>query len=375
MNPEATADPEAGTRRLSDPNPGGPTSHRPRSPAARVLVVDDSSFMRASLTHLLSSDKSIEVVGTAADGEEALSRVADLGPDVVLLDIDMPRMDGLTALTHIMKKHPTPVVILSGIGEKDARVAIKALERGAVDFIAKPSGVISYDIEAIKDEILSKVRIAASVDVQSVAFEAREAVVAKERRPEPGRRKALVVLGASTGGPMAIGMVLGGIPRGIPAGVIVVQHMSPVFIPAFAERLRWETALDVSVAGQGDVVEAGKVYVAPSDRETALERNGEMARITVGQDASGRTAAGPIDRVMKSAADALGDATVGVLLTGAGEDGAEGMREIRESGGWTIAEDRSTCVVYGMPKAAIDLGAVDEIVPLPRIADAIMRRV
>lgn len=355
----------------------------------KVLVVDDSSFMRASVSHILSSDKGIEVAGMAVDGVDALKKVGELRPDVVILDIDMPVMDGLTALSYIMAKYPTPVVMLSGLAEKDARIAIMSLERGAVDFIPKPSGVISYDIDTIRDEIIRKVKIAAEVDVrkmqrglslftgtppQSPPYQGGDARGGRIGTV-PGSGKEIVIIGASTGGPKAVETVLAGIPHNVSAAIIVVQHMSPLFIKSFAERLHWESTLDVAVATGGEVVSPGKVYLASNEGVTAILKEGDDNIISVDRGISPLETSHSIDHTMRSAARRCGNCTLGVLLTGVGEDGAEGMKAIKDAGGATIAEDESTCIVYGMPKAAIEMGVVDEIVPLPGIAEAIMRMV
>lgn len=341
----------------------------------KVLVVDDSRFMLAAVTHILKSDPEIEVSGTAVDGVDALKKVGELRPDVVLLDIDMPVMDGLTALSYIMTKYPTPVVMLSGLAEKDARIAILSVERGAVDFIPKPSGVISYDIETIRDEIIRKVKIAAEVDVKRISLILPPLPSHLEGLSKEEGKKEIVVIGASTGGPKAVEIVLAGIPHNFSAAIMVVQHMSPLFIKSFAERLHWESALDVTVARGEEVVSPGKVYLASNEGVTAILKEGDDKILSVDKGISSLAASHSIDHAMKSAAWTFGKSALGVLLTGAGDDGAEGMKAIKEAGGATIAEDESTCIVYGMPKAAIEMGVVDEVVPLPRIAEAIMKRI
>lgn len=338
----------------------------------KVLIVDDSAFMRAAVRQILASDAGLEVVGDAEDGLDALDKVKRLNPDVVLLDVEMPVMDGLEALSRIMAETPTPVVMLSGLGQKDARVAVKCLEHGAIDFIPKPSGTISYDIDALKEEIIKKVKAAAGVDVKKISIELPTESYRLERLSS-GAKKAVVVIGASTGGPRAMERVLSGLQRGFPAAVVVIQHMTAAFIPSFAERLRWTCPLDVSVATDGDPVSPGRVLVAAGDTDAAIEK---------GQDGNGliitSPARGPypsIDRAMESAAASYGEGVLGVLLTGAGSDGANGMMAIKKAGGATIAEDASTCIVYGMPKAAIEMGAVEKVVPLQEIAVAITRTV
>ncbi|MBI1912658.1 MAG: chemotaxis response regulator protein-glutamate methylesterase [Deltaproteobacteria bacterium] len=338
----------------------------------KVLIVDDSAFMTAAVRHILSSDAGIEVVGTASDGMDAIGKVKRLKPDVVLLDIEMPLMDGLTALSYIMAETPAPVVMLSGLEEKNASLAVKSLEHGAVDFIRKPSGTISYDIGRIRDEIVEKVRIAATVDVRKMALELPEESYRLERL-RTATRKSIVVIGASTGGPRALGKVLSGLRRGVSAAVFVVQHMSIEFTASFAERLRWVCPLDISIARDGETVAPGKVFIAAGDSNTAIERGGDGKAVVVTSVVHATYPS--IDHTMESAARVYGKEALGVLMTGAGSDGALGMKAIKKAGGATIAEDSSTCVVYGMPRAAIEMGVVDEVVPLHGIAEAIMRMV
>ncbi|MDH5738405.1 MAG: response regulator, partial [Gammaproteobacteria bacterium] len=234
-----------------------------------MLVVDDSSFMRISLTHILESDKSIDIVGTATDGEDAIWKVKKLHPDVVLLDIEMPGMDGLAALAHIMAECPTPVLMLSGLNKKDAAIAIKSLDHGAVDFIAKPSGVISFDIDKLSDEIIAKVKIATSVKVHRIVF-CLPGESYQRRRLQPERRKSIIVIGASTGGPQAVTRLLSDLPRDISTAIIVVQHMSPEFVPSFVEQLRSRCPLEVSIARRGEAIISGRALVAPGGCHTTI---------------------------------------------------------------------------------------------------------
>ena len=340
----------------------------------KVLVVDDSSFMRKSLTHILESDRSIEVVDTAADGEDAVRKVKRHSPDVVLLDIEMPVMDGLSALAHIMAECPTPVLMLSALNKRDAAIAIKSLEHGAVDFIPKPSGVISYDIEELSSEIIGKVKLAAGVNVHKLALHLPKESYQRPW-PKPITRKDIVVIGASTGGPKAVVNVLSRLPRDISAAILVVQHMSQEFIPSFVDRLQWGCSLEISTARKGRAINSGQALVAPGGYNTMIVQNGDTRKIRLSRKVSPHTVIPSIDRAMESAAKAYGQSTLGVLLTGLGSDGAKGLEAIKDVGGNTIAEDQSTCVVFGMPKAAIELGCVDEIVPLPQIAQTILRMI
>ena len=338
----------------------------------RALVVDDSSFMRKSLTHILESDSSIEVVDTAVDGKDAMRKVRQHSPDVVLLDIEMPVMDGLAALAHIMAECPTPVLMLSALNRRDAAITIKSLEHGAVDFIPKSSGVISYDIEELSNTIIDKVKLAADVNVHKLAFHLpRESY--QRPRTKAVTPKDIIVIGASTGGPKAVINVLSHLPRGISAAILVVQHMSPEFVPSFVDRLQWGCSLKISTARKGRAISSGQALVAPGGYHTQIVQNGDARKISLSRNVSPHTAMPSIDRAMESAAKAYGQSTLGVLLTGLGSDGARGLEAIKDAGGNTIAEDQSTCVVFGMPKAAIELGCVDEIVPLPQIAQTILR--
>lgn len=341
----------------------------------RVLVVDDSSFMRKSLTHILETDNSVEVVDTASEGEEAIRKVKQLKPDVVLLDIAMPVMDGLAALSHIMAEQPTPVLVLSGV--KDSKTAIKSLEIGAVDFIKKPSGVISYDIEKIKDEIIYKVKGASGVNIKKfqIYSAATHAIPSPISKTDMEGNKQIVVIGASTGGPRAVVNILSGIPRDIKAGMLIVQHMAAEFVPSFVERLQWVSNLDVSIASEGDVIIPGKVLVSDGGKNTIVVQDKNSMVIHVSENLSSHGVLPSVDSAMETAADVYREKSLGVLLTGMGSDGANGMKAIKDEGGSTIAEDESTCVVFGMPKAAIEMGVVDEVLPLSKIAEAIMRKV
>lgn len=334
----------------------------------KALVIDDSSFMRKAITHILESDKGIKVLDTASNGEEAVRKVKDLHPDVVLLDIEMPLMDGLTALSHIMAECPTPVLILSGLDKRHPPIILKSLRHGAVDYIAKPSGVISYDIDKLRDELIAKTHIVSTARVKSMPLNIpKESFVI--HRSKTAFLKKIVVIGASTGGPKAIAAVLSEIPYYISASILVVQHMTDDFIPFFAEQLKWESPLEISVAMDGEPVSPGRVLIAPGGRNTTVSKD---KKIVLEREPSRIPS---IDHAMKSVAAVYGKEALGVLLTGVGSDGAHGLKAIKEAGGSAIVEDESTCVIFGMPKAAIELGCVDEIVPLHLIAETILRMI
>ncbi len=344
----------------------------PQSAIIRVLVADDSSFMRVSLTQILEADSLIKVIDTAADGEETIQKVKKLRPEVVLLDIQMPGMDGLSALTRIMNECPTPVLMLSALNKADATVAFKSLSLGAVDFIPKPSDFISYDIDKLSAEIITKVKVAAAVNMQKFAPVLAKPAL-KRRLPKTAAHKKIVVIGASTGGPRALAVVLAGLRRDITAAILVVQHMGPEFLASFVERLQKGSLLKISLAQKDEYIRSGQVLVAPGDCYTTIAPDNNHRKIRFNRNASPEAAFPSIDYAMESAARTYGENSLGVLLTGIGSDGVKGMKAIKDAGGRTIAEDEATCVVYGMPKAALESGCVDELVPLPRIAETILR--
>ncbi len=332
----------------------------------RVLIVDDSSFMRRALGHLLTSDPTVEIAGTAADGVEALRLVKELRPDVVLLDLLMPQMDGLEALVRIMDECAVPVVVISGVGPEHATMAVKALELGAVDFIAKPSGPISYDIDKIRDEVVAKVKTAAAAQVQKQS----------PHRPfqllglTTVSRETLVIMGGSTGGAQALAALLPRLPQRLPAPMLVVLHIEPEFLPALAQRLGWECALAVAVACANEPLLAGKVALAGHAPQVLVLGEPGSKRLAFGTGPQLQAQA--IDRAMESAADVYGPGTVGVLLSGMGQDGVRGLQAIKAAGGRTLVQDPASCLVGGMPQAAIDLGAADVAVPLDRLAPALL---
>jgi two-component system chemotaxis response regulator CheB len=332
----------------------------------RVLIVDDSAVMRKLLSDILQGALGIEVVGTARNGGDALTKVNSLNPDVVTMDIEMPKMDGLTALTHIMAEKPLPVIMVSAMDKRQADITMKALDLGAVDFISKTSGTLSLDMEKSSRTLISKVKMAARIKVRKRNAIKISPVSIPKFLSKNG--DTVVTIGASTGGPRAIPEVLSRLPRDLPAGVLIVQHMPEGFTKSFAERLNWYTSLEVKEAEEGDQVEPGMVLVAPGNLH--MEVDGKKVHLNDGPQVNNVRPS--VDVLMKSAASSYGPRCTGVLLTGMGNDGAEGMKAIKKSGGKTIAQDKETCVVYGMPKSAVELRIVDKIAPLSKIAKNII---
>ncbi len=338
----------------------------------RVLVVDDSALMRTLISEMLAREPGIEVVGTAKTGLEAISAAGKLAPDVMTLDVEMPELGGVEALRHIMRKSPTKVIMLSGVNSAD--VTYDALSRGAVDFIVKPSGTFSPDIASISKDLVSKIRMAAAVKVEQLPTSepAKEAPRFPRRVAHEEPSSKLVAIAASTGGPAAVERVLADLPLDLPAACVVVQHLPVGFSESFARRLNRLSALDVRHAEAGDRVQAGVVYVAPAGKHmTVADRPtmGPVIRLDTEPPVFGLRPAA--DRTMKSVAETFRSRAVGVVLTGMGSDGALGMIQIKGNGGFTIAQDKETSVVYGMPRAAAERGAVDRVVPLNKVANEI----
>jgi two-component system chemotaxis response regulator CheB len=313
------------------------------------------------------------VVGVARNGEEAVAKVEALRPDIVTLDVEMPVMDGLSALAEIMRRRPTRVVMLSSVTRHGAEETIRCLELGAIDFVCKPSGAISLDIGEVKDMLLAKLRMAALARLVPGPLHEphRRAALAQAPMERPPARR-VVVVGSSTGGPRALDEIIPSLPPDLPAAVLVVQHMPPGFTAAMAERLDGLSAVDVREASDGERLANGRALVAQGGRHMVATSEG---RVHLRDDPPVWGVRPAADLLLTSAARIFGSRCVGVVLTGMGRDGAEGLRAIREAGGRTIAQDEATSVVYGMPAAAVAEGGVEVSVPLPHIADKIVELV
>lgn len=339
----------------------------------KVLVVDDSAFMRKVITEIIDAEPDLEVVGYARNGQDALQKLAQLEVDVVTLDVEMPVMDGLETLRHIMKDKPMPVVMLSSLTKKGSETTLQALSLGAVDFVAKPSGAISLDMDLVAQEITHKVRLAAAA--QFPKPKRTSAAVAPKRKkpptfPEPSKGAAtrLVIIGSSTGGPKAVEEVFSQIPPNLPAGIIVVQHMPKDFTRSFAERLDGLFPFPIKEASHGDLVENGKALIAPGDYHLVINQDG---RVALNQEERVMFLRPAVDVTMEGLPRVYGNKIVGVILTGMGRDGARGMAEIKKAGGITIAQDKNTSTIYSMPRVVAEEGNADYILPLDRIGGAI----
>lgn len=334
--------------------------------AVKVLIVDDSATARAVLKEILSAAPGIEVVGVAPDAYVARDKMIQLKPDVVCLDVEMPRMDGITFLRKLMQHFPTPVVMVSSLTKKGAQVTLDALAAGAIDFVAKPHSNIYDGASQIQAELVEKVRAAAKANVKAAAPHAAPAKTL-QYAPLAETTQKLIAIGASTGGTEALKDVLTALPRNSP-GIVIVQHMPASFTPSFAERLNALCQIDVKEAKSGDPVSVGQALLAPGDYHMVLRRSGARYYVEVG---SGDKVSGhrpSADVLFNSVAKTAGANALGIIMTGMGADGAKGLLKMRNAGARTIGQDEKSCVVYGMPKVAAEIGAVERQAPLDRIA-------
>ena len=338
----------------------------------KVLIVDDSAIVRKLLAEALATEADIEVVGTAPDPFVARDKILSLRPDVLTLDIEMPRMDGITFLKKLMRFHPMPVIVISSLGQASSKIALEALQCGAVDVLAKPGG--PYSVGELKHDLPYKVRAAAHARLQHAPAAPLVAAPPPIKASfHPGNPSTIIAIGASTGGTEAIREVLMGLPAASP-GIVVVQHIPPVFSTAFANRLNDLCRIQVKEAADGDRLTPGLALVAPGNFHMTLRKRGSEYSVSV-QDGPRVCYQRPaVDVLFESVASAAGRDAVGALLTGMGADGAEGLLKMKRAGSKTIAQDEASCIVFGMPREAIRLGAVDHVLPLNRIAGELMAR-
>ncbi|HNF74112.1 MAG TPA: chemotaxis response regulator protein-glutamate methylesterase, partial [Pseudomonadales bacterium] len=349
----------------------------------RVLIVDDSAVVRQVLTALLNRERSIEVVGAASDPIFALERMNRDWPDVVLLDLEMPRMDGLTFLKKIMATRPTPVVICSTLTEKGAEISMQALAAGAVSIVTKPKAGLKGFLQDDIGSIVTAIRSAAAADMQRL----KKSTSQLAALPVPAKlsvdallpaadgaaplltttTERIVAIGTSTGGTQALEVVLTALPRVAP-GIVIVQHMPEKFTAAFAERLNGLSAIEVREARHGDRVVPGRALIAPGGRHMTLKRSGAQYHVEVIDGPPINRHKPSVDVLFRSVARAAGRNALGIIMTGMGDDGARGLKEMRDAGAMTLGQDEASCVVYGMPKEAVRLGAVERSLSLTQMA-------
>ena len=379
---------------------------RPKTPIG-VLIVDDSPFMRMTLQKILNQDPDIQVLDTARDGREGVLKLQALRPQVVTMDVEMPVMDGLRALEEIMRWQPTPVIILSAVTTEGAQATLKALDLGAFDVVAKPTGNPGADLQVLTHDLVEKVKAAAgvnparlgrkvvpaSVAVQPAVTRVASAGTGSSPVGQQGLRPVaqgkmgqlpkhaieIVAIGTSTGGPSALQAVLPTLPVDFPVPVLVAQHMPPGFTGPLAQRLNGLCPLNVREGIHGEGLKAGTVYVAPAGKQLQVQRKAGQLILHIGEDAPIPTLYHPsVDVMFLSLAKEVGKGTLGVVMTGMGNDGAKGMKELKRLEGFAIAEAEETCVVYGMPRSIVEAGLADRVVPLGEIGrtivECVMRR-
>ena len=375
-------------RRRARPRPWRNSNMSTLSKKIRVLVVDDSTFMRKVLENIYNGDEQMQVVGSAKDGREAVSMAESLKPDVISMDINMPHVDGLQATAEIMTTNPKPIVIVSSESKEGAASTLRALELGAIEFVAKPSGGIDLDMQSVKDDLLRKVRMAAKVrvvrtatrlasSIQSTGGSAKPAAPAKPSpRPSPAagdQRFPVVVLAASTGGPATVMCIAPGFTRDFPAAVILVQHMPATFTSQYAAQLSEFTEIRVKEAESGESLTPGTLYICPGGQHLRVNSSGRIQL----DDTSGRINGylPNMDVAMESVAAYAGPLSIAAVLTGMGNDGTNGARAIKSAGGLVLAQDEATCVIFGMPGEVIKAGVVDQVLGIDEIYQAIEKRV
>jgi len=352
----------------------------------KVLIIDDSALIRKLLSEILSHNPNIEVVGTAQDPIVARTKIKELNPDVLTLDVEMPRMDGLTFLGNLMRLRPMPVVMISSLTEKGAEITMQALELGAFDFVSKPKIDVSHGLEAYQDEITEKIigaasarilpKEAASINNTTTSPKlSADAILDKKTIRKPFKTTdKIIAIGASTGGTEAIKEVLAQMPADSP-GIVISQHIPEAFSLPFSKRMNLVSAMTVYQAEDGQQILPGHIYIAPGDSHLLIERSGAryICRLNNGPPVNRHRPS--VDVMFRSIAQNVGSNAVGVILTGMGADGAAGLNEMHQSGATTLAQDEKTSVVWGMPGEAVKLGGVDHILPLKSIAGSIMDKI
>jgi len=341
----------------------------------RVLVVDDSAFVRKALSRMLSAAPDVEVAGLAADGPEGIAKTKELRPDVVTLDVKMPRLGGLETLERIMAECPTAVLLLSSLTQEGAEITLRGLELGALDFVDKSSVQGHMNLLTLTEELLTKIRALAGSPRAHGHLPPRVAVEAPAPRPSRAPHAQAVVIGASTGGPPALQAIIPHLPEGFAAAVMVVQHIPQGFTASLAARLAARSPLPVREARDGEVVAPGRVLIAPAGLHMTVRKRGSAVKVALDEEPRGSLHRPSVDVLMTSVARVYGPRALGVVLTGMGADGAIGLGAIRDAGGRTLAESEESCVIYGMPKAAVEAGAVERSVPLAGMAAEIMAAV
>jgi two-component system, chemotaxis family, protein-glutamate methylesterase/glutaminase len=350
-------------------------------PKIRVVVVDDSALVRSLLAEIINRQPDMQCVGAAADPLAAREMIRELDPDVITLDVEMPRMDGLEFLSRLMRLRPMPVVMVSTLTEQGAEITLRALELGAIDFVAKPRIGVSQGLSELASDIVDKIRVAAAAQVKRLASPAPAAAAApgaaaaRPAAPLPrlASTEKIICIGASTGGTEAIREVLAPMPADAPA-IVITQHMPPGFTTSFATRLNGLCKIRVAEARDGERILPGHAYIAPGGRHLRIERSGSNYVAVVDDTEPVNRHRPSVEVLFKSCARVIGPNAIGIMLTGMGADGASAMREMKDAGSYNYVQDEASCVVFGMPRMAIQHGAAHEVLPLTQIAPAVLTR-
>jgi two-component system chemotaxis response regulator CheB len=356
-------------------SPGAPTDDARSRHRTRVLVVDDSAFMRIALSRMIASEPDLEIVAAASNGNEALDRIAALDPDVVTLDVEMPGINGLETLREIMSRYPRPVIMVSSVTEPNAEATLTALSAGAFDYVPKQLAAASLDILHIKPDLISKIRAAAQSRRASWLGAKKSSRSVQREEPDIDLPSAeIVAIGTSTGGPKALQQILPLLPRDLAAPILIVQHMPAGFTAPFAQLLNSLCSVPVREATHGESIQNGVVYIAPAGIHMTVDRlSTSRAALFLDVNPANSTHRPSVDVMMKSVAKAFGPSAMGIIMTGMGSDGVEGMKAIYRSGGLTVGQDESTCIVYGMPRACAQMSILSRVVPLSRIPNQILQ--
>ena len=328
----------------------------------RVMIADDSAFMRMILKDIIDSQPDMKVIAIAKDGLEAVELAVKHRPDVITMDVEMPKLNGIEALKLIMKKAPTRVIMVSSLTEEGAEITLTALELGAVDFLPKPAGSISMTFRQVADQLVEKIRNAMKVDVNSLKYRRVRPTVVTMKRKVTATGK-VVVIGSSTGGPRSLDMIIPALPGNFPAPIIIVQHMPAGFTKSLAQRLDKQSALNVKEAQEGDVLKPGWVYVAPGDYHLGAKPSGRNVVLYLDKSPKINNVRPAVDFTLDKVAEIYRDKTIAVILTGMGKDGTKGAFKVKFYKGIVIAEAKETCVVFGMPKSVIEEGYADYVLP------------
>ncbi|MEJ9280183.1 chemotaxis response regulator protein-glutamate methylesterase [Ureibacillus thermosphaericus] len=364
----------------------------------KLLIVDDSAFMRKVISDFFHQHPSIEVIGTARNGKDAIQKIQQLNPDVVTMDVEMPELNGIETLKHIMEISPVPVVMISSFTEKGAQKTLQAMEYGAVDFVTKPGGTISLDLHKVKDELIRKVELASKIPIeklrkqinpkkhyinniqQETTLNTNETQVVTEFSSTSNKNwtktsEKIVLIGTSTGGPRALQEVMTNLPESLSAPILIVQHMPPGFTKSLADRLNHLSKIRVKEAEQGEIVEKGTAYIAPGGYHLKMKKNGQHYQIVLDNQEPPRAGHRPsVDVLFENISQFNELDKIAIIMTGMGNDGSKGLMALKKSGNViAIAESAETCIVYGMPKAAVETKLVDEVVNLDDISETMMK--